>query len=78
MSSLVYDGEHLFFSDSLRGTIERVGLDGGDRTVLRSHLGAPLSLAVSDQVRADWSRQSTPFSCSCISALLSVQRPSIG
>ena len=46
-----FDRHHLYFSDSVRGTIERVGTDGKDRTILRSHLESPMAVQVtSDSV----------------------------
>lgn len=51
VSAMAYDGKHLYFSDSLRGTIERIEVDGQNRTILRSHLGTPVAMdASSDSV----------------------------
>jgi len=47
VSAMSYDRDHLYFSDSLRGTIERIGIDGQDRTILRSHQGSPVAMDVS-------------------------------
>jgi len=46
VSSLAYDGHFLYISDSGRGTIERVAVDGQDRSILRSHLGSPVAMFV--------------------------------
>lgn len=46
VSSMVCNGKHVYFSDSIRGTIERIGIDGKDRVSLRSHLGSPVAMAV--------------------------------
>jgi hypothetical protein len=43
---MAYDGKHLYFSDSLRGTIERIEVNGENRTILRSHLGTPVAMDV--------------------------------
>ena len=51
VSAMAYDGKHLYFSDSLRGTIERIEVRGDNRTILRSHLGTPVAMdASSDSV----------------------------
>ena len=51
VSAMAFDGKHLYFSDSLRGTIERIEVDGQNRTILRSHLGTPVAMdASSDSV----------------------------
>jgi hypothetical protein len=48
LSAMAYDGKHLYFSDSsLRGTIERIEVNGENRTILRSHLGTPVAMDVS-------------------------------
>jgi hypothetical protein len=44
--TMAYDGKHLYFSDSLRGTIEQIEVNGENRTVLRSHLGTPVAMDV--------------------------------
>jgi hypothetical protein len=46
VSAMAYDGKHLYFSDSLRGTIERIEVNGENRTILRSHLGTPVAMDV--------------------------------
>ena len=46
VSGMAYDGKHLYFSDSLRSTIERIKV-GENRTVLRSHLGTPVAMDIS-------------------------------
>lgn len=46
VSSMVYNDRHLYFSDSIRGTIERVDVDGTNRVSLRSHLGSPVAMSV--------------------------------
>ena len=46
VSAMAYDRKFLYFSDSLRGTIERIGVDGLDRTILRSHQGSPVAMDV--------------------------------
>jgi hypothetical protein len=46
VSSMVYNNLNLYLSDSVRGTIERIGIDGRDRVILRSHLGSPIALGV--------------------------------
>ncbi len=38
ISAMASDGKHVYFSDSLRGTIERIDLDGKNRTLLLSNL----------------------------------------
>lgn len=48
VSAMSYDKKHLYFSDSRRGTIERIGVDGQDRSILRSHQGSPIAMDVSD------------------------------
>ncbi len=47
VSAMAFDGKHLYFSDSLRGTIERIEVDGQNRTILRSHLGTPVAMDAS-------------------------------
>jgi hypothetical protein len=47
VSTMAYDGKHLYFSDSLRGTIERIEVNGENRTILRSHLGTPVAMDTS-------------------------------
>jgi hypothetical protein len=47
VSGMAYDGKHLYFSDSLRSTIERIKVGGENRTVLRSHLGIPVAMDIS-------------------------------
>jgi hypothetical protein len=47
VSAMAYDGKHLYFSDSLRGTIERIEVNGENRTILRSHLGTPVAMDTS-------------------------------
>ena len=44
---MAYDGTHLYFSDSQRGTIERVTVNGSERTTLRANLGSPVAIDVS-------------------------------
>jgi hypothetical protein len=46
VSSMSFDRHHLYHSDSVRGTIERVGIDGKDKTILRSHLGSHMAVQV--------------------------------
>jgi hypothetical protein len=47
VSAMAYDGKHLYFSDSLRGTIERIKVGGENRTILRTHLAIPVAMDVS-------------------------------
>ena len=46
VSAMEVSGSDLYFADSIRGTIERIGIDGKDRSSLRSHLGSPVALTV--------------------------------
>ncbi len=47
VSAMAYDGnKRLYFSDSLRGTIEHIGIDGQNRTILRSYQGYPIAIGV--------------------------------
>jgi len=48
VSAMAYDRKHLYFSDSQRGTIERVTVNGTERTTLRAHLGSPVAMDVSN------------------------------
>ncbi|EFX63012.1 hypothetical protein DAPPUDRAFT_269232 [Daphnia pulex] len=51
VSAMTCDGKHFYFSDSLRGTIERIEVNGENRTILRFHLGTPVAMdASSDSV----------------------------
>ena len=69
VSSMVYNNKYLYFSDSIRGTIERIDIDGQNRLSLRSHLGSPIAIGVSvDSVfwltlyssRINWFEKSEP------------------
>ena len=42
ISAMSFDGKHLYFSDGLRGTVERIKIDGQDRAVLHSNLDGTL------------------------------------
>jgi hypothetical protein len=46
VTSMVYDDKHLYFTDSLRGTIERMEVGGSNRTVLQEHLKTPIAISL--------------------------------
>ena len=46
ISSLVYYAGYVYFSDSFRGSLERVKSDGTGQISLRSHLGIPVAMDV--------------------------------
>nr|QJE49263.1 vitellogenin receptor [Diaphanosoma celebensis] len=51
VSSMSFDRHNLYFSDSVRGTIDRVDIDTKEKMTLRSHLGSPIALqATSDAI----------------------------
>ena len=54
---LVVNEEHLYWVDTMKNTLERVKLDGSDRTVLTS-LRKPFGLAILDD-SVFWSEQET-------------------
>jgi hypothetical protein len=71
ISAMAYDDKYLYFSDSLRGTIERIAVGGENRTVLQEHLKAPIAMDLSsDSVfwlaihssRINWLKKQNPSS----------------
>ena len=71
ISAMAYDDKYLYFSDSLRGTIERITVEGENRTVLQEHLKAPIAMDLSsDSVfwlaihssRINWLKKQDPSS----------------
>lgn len=69
IAAMSFDGDYLYFSDALRGTIEKVSPSGQGRETLRSHLNRLVALDVSgDSIfwltlsspRVNWLNQSEP------------------
>jgi hypothetical protein len=44
---IAVDDAHVYFTDEAAGTVERVSLSGGDRTVIASNQGSPYAVAAS-------------------------------
>ena len=61
ISRMVFDGKHLYFSDSLFGTIERIKLDSQNRTVVQSNLGVPIAMDTISNLTVFWLTENSTF-----------------
>ena len=46
ISGMAFDGKHLYFSDSLFGTIDRIEVDSRNRSTVQSNLGVPIAMDI--------------------------------